>query len=244
MPAAPQRSPTGLQYIEGAVSPALWGELQVWLVSDPQIPWERAVEGRRVAQWGYRYDYQVHDVDRTPVAPIPPALRKLIARETSRFTQCIINEYTASDGIPWHTDHPSFGPEILVFSFGAPRALLLRKPGVDGVDFSLKPQHCSAYRLVGEARNEWQHCVLGGPLAEGAAGIRYSMTFRSAAAWEEGTEHLASLEPAAGQAPVSDLGAATTPLRAVEPPRGLMVGMYCRLELLSPEKHAVRPRTK
>ena len=82
------------------MKPAHWQELEAWLAEDGSIPWERAPEGRRVAQWGYRYDYSSHKVDRTPVEPIPHILTQLLHAETEpeRFTQCIINEYSADDG--------------------------------------------------------------------------------------------------------------------------------------------------
>ena len=72
----------------------------MWLAEDASIPWEVATEGRRVAQWGYRYDYASHMVDPTPIDPIPPILAQLLHAEPEpeRFTQCIINEYSAGDG--------------------------------------------------------------------------------------------------------------------------------------------------
>eukprot|EP01052_Picozoa_sp_SAG31_P047614 SAG31_NODE_9606_length_1251_cov_2.528646_1_plen_145_part_00 len=98
------RPPSGFVYDESVVREAdlLWcTELQAWLASAAP-PWEVATEGRRVAQFGYRYDYRKHCVDPTPVTPIPSLLHRLldIAAQPQRrgiFTQCIINEYIESD---------------------------------------------------------------------------------------------------------------------------------------------------
>ena len=60
--------PEGFIYAENVVAAELWAELEAWLGSDASmIPWEVATEGRRVAQWGFRYDYSSHSVDETPV---------------------------------------------------------------------------------------------------------------------------------------------------------------------------------
>eukprot|EP01046_Picozoa_sp_COSAG06_P080551 COSAG06_NODE_27821_length_585_cov_7.133745_1_plen_63_part_10 len=58
--------PVGLQYRKVASTPDQWSALEAWLAADASIPWEVATEGRRVAQWGYRYDYASHEVDLTP----------------------------------------------------------------------------------------------------------------------------------------------------------------------------------
>ncbi len=93
-------APLGFQYREAASTPAQWNALEAWLAEDASIPWEVATEGRRVAQWGYRYDYASHMVDLSPVEPIPHILTQLLHAEPKpeRFTQCIINEYGADDG--------------------------------------------------------------------------------------------------------------------------------------------------
>mmetsp|Transcript_18160 Transcript_18160/g.25594 ORF Transcript_18160/g.25594 Transcript_18160/m.25594 type:complete len:285 (-) Transcript_18160:72-926(-) len=107
------------------------------------------------------------------------------------FNQCIINEYTHHDTIiPWHKDHPDFGPTILVFTFGDDRPLHFRKLVQDqkedndnesgGKEINGKnrfctayPRHCSRYMLQGEARNDWEHSVPKG------TGRRVSFTFRT-----------------------------------------------------------------
>ena len=199
-------APAGLVYCERAASDVVWRELRAWLMDSgavssdeslDSVPWERASEGRRVAQFGYRYDYSTHSVDLRPVAPMPTILLRLLRLGLGGlsssvlplgpelFTQCIINEYVdvaaaGGDGelsnIPWHTDDAAFGEAVLVFSFGAPRVLALRPPPADtspAPEWETVAAHGSLYLLVGEARR-WQHCIRAG------AGLRYSVTFRSA----------------------------------------------------------------
>lgn len=106
--------------------------------------------------------------------------------------------YEADNEIPWHLDHVFFGPEVLVYTFGEERPLLLRKPLNDeecmddnGDSITEKmngnqsenerkyvytrafPRHCSKYVLSGPARDVWEHSVPSGK------GERVSITFRS-----------------------------------------------------------------
>lgn len=261
--------------------PDQWSALEAWLAADASIPWEVATEGRRVAQWGYRYDYASHEVDLTPVAPIPPILRQLLHAEPEpeRFTQCIINEYGADDGaqqhqqhtadsdssrqqhqhqqlppppaahpwlssavvvvvlsaprwllvtdqtdvnvplcrcaaagIPWHKDDAAFGNTVLVFSFGEPRKLKLRRLAAGLVaaqapgdaeaqpesreevvhSWAVLPAHGSAYLLQGPARVDYQHSV------EPGTGRRYSVTFRSSPQ-TDGAHTVTAAAPTAGK---------------------------------------------
>ena len=99
----------------------------------------------------------------------------------------------AAVGIPYHKDDAAFGDTVLVFSFGEPRVLRLRRLASGAVaaqapgdaeaqpehpthvvhEYELTPAHGSAYILEGAARNDYQHCVQPGQ------GRRYSVTFRT-----------------------------------------------------------------
>eukprot|EP00931_Biecheleriopsis_adriatica_P042292 TRINITY_DN24103_c0_g1_i2.p1 TRINITY_DN24103_c0_g1~~TRINITY_DN24103_c0_g1_i2.p1 ORF type:complete len:413 (-),score=52.11 TRINITY_DN24103_c0_g1_i2:26-1264(-) len=162
----------GLRQTRSAVLPTTWESFRQWLSQDADIPWEKAKEGRRVAQWGVRYDYSRQTVDLTPVAKIPARMREFFPQAGPHLTQCIINEYGPKDGIPWHADHPSFGPEILVYCFGDDRPVLFRKIGATS-EISIRVGHLGCYQFSGEARHAWEHSV-----PEGTA-YRVSVTFRS-----------------------------------------------------------------
>jgi alkylated DNA repair dioxygenase AlkB len=85
---------------------------------------------------------------------------------TAEYTQCIVNEYSPDDSIPFHTDAPMFGPNILVFCMGESRPLLLRrKLGDDGPNpktFSASIGHGWSYQMSSETRTIWEHAVPSG----------------------------------------------------------------------------------
>ena len=171
-----EQHPPGLTITPNAITPENCAALQHWLQHDEAIPWEHAVEGRRVAQFGVRYDYQTQSVDLTPVTPLPHVLRQWLPGLTAEYTQCIVNEYSPNDSIPFHTDAPLFGPNILVFCMGEARPLLLRRQLVEDVEAktcSLSIHHGSSYQMSGETRHMWEHAVPAG------TGRRTSLTFRS-----------------------------------------------------------------
>lgn len=175
------------------------------------IPWETGpqMQGRRIAQFGNcGYDYAADVAERRDPSmnDVPDYIRRtLLSGEPNfrQYTQCIINAYEAGDVIPWHVDHEYFGPEVLVYTFGEDRPLLMRKPlndddksiEDDGNPISMQktkegrrsddegdkfhvhtrafPRHCSKYLLSGPARRVWEHSVPSGK------GERVSITFRS-----------------------------------------------------------------
>ena len=168
--------PPGLTITPHAITSEHSAALQHWLQHDTAIPWEHSIEGRRVAQFGVRYDYHQQCVDLTPVLPLPKVLRQWLPNVTSEFTQCIINEYAPNDAIPFHTDAPLFGPNILVFCLGEARPLLLQRhleQDQPKIEFSASIEHRWSYQMSGEARDIWQHAVPAG------VGRRVSITFRS-----------------------------------------------------------------
>ena len=173
--------PKGFELLHGAVSQDAWLVLEEWMQTNRlrgesvPIPWEMGAQNRQVAQFGFRYDYQQDMVDTTtPTPPIPPALRSLLDIPPY-LTQCIINKYEPDILIPWHIDDLSFGPSILVYSFGEARPLMMRRANHHDVQYQAIPSHCSKYILTDEARYEWEHMVPTGK------GHRTSFTFRSAA---------------------------------------------------------------
>ena len=160
---------------------ATWESFHEWLQECEEIPWEVAIEGRRVAQWGARYAYDLQTVVRTGLdgktdaPPLPETLREFFPDVGDEFTQCIVNEYGAGDGIPWHSDDPAFGDRVLVYCFGDERPVLFRRSGDEQREVSLHVGHLDSYSFSGEARHMWKHSVPTGK------GSRVSVTFRSMA---------------------------------------------------------------
>ncbi|KAL7528015.1 hypothetical protein ACHAXR_002231 [Thalassiosira sp. AJA248-18] len=138
------------------------------------------MQGRKVAQFGNcRYDYSTDAAKRCNPpnnCDIPDYIRQTLLKgepNCQQFTQCIINMYESSNIIPWHLDHEHFGPEVLVYTFGEERPLLLRRPLDDKNMIDAHPRHCSKYLLSGQVRHVWEHSVPSGN------GKRVSITFRS-----------------------------------------------------------------
>ncbi|CAN0365796.1 unnamed protein product, partial [Ectocarpus fasciculatus] len=187
--------PKGFLLRENFVSESDESELVGWLKDDSSLSWERAVEGRRVLQFGpARYDYDQQRVVLSPEAPeIPEVLRKMLARLpdklSERLVQCIVNEYSPDDAIPFHIDDDAFGENIVVFCFGESRPLRMRRccdPAVDELqpsdqkrcyekwEYQIRSRGC--YQLSGDGRYAWEHSVPPGK------GRRISVTFRE---WPE-----------------------------------------------------------
>lgn len=135
---------------------------------------------RRVASFGYRYDYgdrRLHEA-----APIPGFLEPIreraafftgLAPET--FVHILVNEYRPGAGIGWHRDKAHFG-QVVGVSLGAACVLRFRlKQGDRWLrrTASLAPR--SVYLLTGPARHEWEHSIA--PMAA----LRYSITLRTLA---------------------------------------------------------------
>jgi alkylated DNA repair dioxygenase AlkB len=133
-------------------------------------------QNRRVAQFGFQYDYVNDRVDtKSPTPPIPQRLKELLHIEP-HFSQCIVNEYGPNVLIPWHMDDLEFGPIISVYTFGENRPLLLKKKAEGNEQqqqYVSHPDHCSKYILQGSARYCSEHMV---PVGKGA---RVSFTFRT-----------------------------------------------------------------
>ena len=178
--AEPQAGPAGLRYaddfVEAAAEQALIGRIAA-------LPLQRfqfgAFEGnRRVASFGYRYDYTLQRL--AEAEPIPDWVLPL-ARQVEAWAglaggsvrQVLCTEYEAGVGIGWHRDKPHF-KEILGLSLGSSCKFRFRKPnGSKWQRFTLDAAPRSLYMMSGESRSVWEHSI---PAVEAP---RYSITFRT-----------------------------------------------------------------
>src|SRR3954454_16970557 len=104
-------SPDGLRYTAEFISPALERELIGHVSALPLHPFQfGAFEGkRRVASFGFRYDYaehRLHDAE-----PIPEFIREILPRaesfagvRTGSIKHVLFTEYDVGAGIGWHCD--------------------------------------------------------------------------------------------------------------------------------------------
>jgi alkylated DNA repair dioxygenase AlkB len=133
---------------------------------------------RRVASFGWRYDFNGGGLQRTRSIPefLEPLRRK--AAETaglspSDLEHVLVTEYAPGAGIGWHRDRPQFG-KVVAVSLLAPCRLRFRKKRGDTwerLSHIVEPR--SAYVLDGEGRDNWEHSIP--PMEE----LRYSLTFRT-----------------------------------------------------------------
>ncbi|TQF26762.1 2OG-Fe(II) oxygenase [Bradyrhizobium sp. UNPF46] len=176
----PESGPAGLRhtdhFIEPATEQALIGRIAA-------LPLQRfqfgAFEGnRRVASFGYRYDYALQRL--TEADPIPDWLSPIAHRVEAwaglpqgSVRQVLCTEYEVGVGIGWHRDKPHFD-KVLGLSLGAPcKFRFRRRSGDKWQRHTIEAQPRSLYLMDREARSQWEHSI---PPVEAR---RYSVTFRT-----------------------------------------------------------------
>lgn len=138
-----------------------------------------AFEGkRRVASFGWRYDYSTQKLQQA--SPLPAWLIPFTHRiegfwglPEGAAQQVLFTEYDDGVGIGWHRDKPHFD-EVFGLSLAAACRFRFRRKVDDAwqrLTFNIEPR--SLYRMSGESRYLWEHSIP--PVAT----RRYSVTFRT-----------------------------------------------------------------
>jgi alkylated DNA repair dioxygenase AlkB len=175
------RLPDGMRYRADIISAEDEQVLAAFIASLPLKPFEfvGGFQGnRRVVSFGWRYDFNAHQLHKSDDIPFELiGLRQKAARfagmAADAFEQALVTEYAPGAGIGWHKDRPVFG-EVIGVSLLAPcRFRLRRRTGTTWERASLVAQPRSAYLLSGVARTQWEHSIP--PLDR----LRYSVTFRN-----------------------------------------------------------------
>jgi alkylated DNA repair dioxygenase AlkB len=171
--------PEGLRYAADFVSLAIEQELILGIQTLPLQAFQFGeFEGkRRVASFGFRYDYDLRQLKRAE--PIPAWLAEIVANvETfggpaTRIQQVLCTEYGVGVGIGWHRDKPHFD-EIFGLSLGSACKFRFRKRSGKTWDrFKIDAEPRSIYMMTGASRQIWEHSI---PAVEAP---RYSITFRT-----------------------------------------------------------------
>ena len=174
-------APEGLQYAAEFISPAAERELIGQIAALPLQPFQfGAYEGkRRVASFGFRYDYTLRRLQEAE--PIPPWLAPMITAVEAfggpsiRIQQVLCTEYDVGVGIGWHRDKPHFD-RIFGLSLGSPCKFRFRRPAGDKWHrYALDAEPRSLYGMSGESRTFWEHSI------PGVEAPRHSITFRTMA---------------------------------------------------------------
>ena len=176
----PSAAPQGLRYQTGFVSPDEERDLVAHVAA---LPLQRfqfgAFEGnRRVAWFGYRYDYTEQRLRASD--PIPGWLSDVTARvedfaelPEGSVRQILCTEYDVGVGIGWHRDKPHFDKVLGLSLATACNFRFRRRTGEKWQRYSLAAEPRSLYLMEGEARQQWEHSI---PPVEAR---RYSITFRT-----------------------------------------------------------------
>jgi alkylated DNA repair dioxygenase AlkB len=135
---------------------------------------------RRVASFGWRYDYTLKRIEEaTPMPdwllPLREKVARFIGQPAERIRQALVTEYEQGVGIGWHRDKPAF-ETVVGLSLGSDCAFRLRrKAGTTWQRFTLNAAARSMYSMDGPVRHEWEHSI------PGVEATRYSITFRTMA---------------------------------------------------------------
>ena len=171
--------PEGLRYAAEFISPDLERDLIGRISALPLQPFQfGAYEGkRRVASFGFRYDYAQRRLQQAE--PIPAWLAPVINQveafggPSTRIAQVLCTEYDTGVGIGWHRDKPHFD-RIFGLSLGSPCKFRFRKAaGGTWQRYTLAAEPRSLYMMSGESRTMWEHSI------PGVEAPRYSITFRT-----------------------------------------------------------------
>jgi alkylated DNA repair dioxygenase AlkB len=176
---SPAPQPEGLRYAADFVSLDTEQRLISGIRNLPLQPFQFGqFEGkRRVASFGFRYDYALRQLQRSE--PIPAWLNDIVAKvETfgapaTRIRQVLCTEYNFGVGIGWHRDKPHF-ERIFGLSLGSACKFRFRKSAGKSWDrFTFDAEPRSLYMMSGASRQIWEHSI---PAVESP---RYSITFRT-----------------------------------------------------------------
>jgi alkylated DNA repair dioxygenase AlkB len=177
----PSPLPQGLRYQKEFISARLEQELIARVGELPLQPFQfGAFEGkRRVASFGFRYDYSVRRMQEAE--PVPSWLQDVIAEVEAlggagtQIGQVLCTEYAEGVGIGWHRDKPHYD-RVFGLSLGSACKIRFRRKKADGWErFTLDAEPRSIYEMAGPSRQQWQHSI------PGVEAPRTSITFRTMA---------------------------------------------------------------
>jgi alkylated DNA repair dioxygenase AlkB len=172
--------PDGLRYQPDFVSLDQEQVLIDRLRDLPLTPFQfGAFEGkRRVASFGWRYDYSRQALEAAGdipewLAPLAAQIEQFAALPRGAVQQILCTEYEAGVGIGWHRDKPHFDRIFGLSLASACKFRFRRKAGTAWQRFTLDAEPRSLYEMSGESRHGWEHSI---PSVEAT---RYSVTFRT-----------------------------------------------------------------
>jgi alkylated DNA repair dioxygenase AlkB len=175
-------APRGLRYQPSFITVESEHDLIAKIRALPLAPFQfGAFEGkRRVASFGWRYDYSQHKLEQAEELPawIAPLIVKVQAfadLPADSIRQVLFTEYEKGTGIGWHRDRPHFDQVFGLSLASACKFRFRRKSGRTWQRFTLEAEPRSLYMMADESRSIWEHSI---PSVDST---RYSITFRTMA---------------------------------------------------------------
>jgi alkylated DNA repair dioxygenase AlkB len=175
-------APRGLRYQPGFITAQSEQELIAQIRALPLAPFQfGAFEGkRRVASFGWRYDYNQHKLEQAEdlpawIAPLIVQVQAYAGLPAASIRQVLFTEYEKGTGIGWHRDKPHFDQVFGLSLASACKFRFRRKTGRTWQRFTLEAEPRSLYMMAGESRSIWEHSI---PSVDST---RYSITFRTMA---------------------------------------------------------------
>jgi len=151
-------------------------------------PISSSPNSRRVAHFGFHYDYLNGDI-KAPAPDFPPMIEELRQKilqdcqeylsDKCLFNQCIVNCYLPGQGISAHADRFEYGNEIACLTAISGAEMEFIRRGHPTHKLYVEPG--SLYLMKNESRYIWKHqmkCRKADP-GHGSRGVRYSVTFRT-----------------------------------------------------------------
>jgi alkylated DNA repair dioxygenase AlkB len=175
-------APRGLRYQPSFITAQSEQELIAQIRALPLAPFQfGAFEGkRRVASFGWRYDYDQHKLEQAEdlpawIAPLIVKVQAFAGLPAASIRQVLFTEYEKGTGIGWHRDKPHFDQVFGLSLASACKFRFRRKTGRTWQRFTLEAEPRSLYMMAGESRSIWEHSI---PPVDSP---RYSITFRTMA---------------------------------------------------------------
>jgi alkylated DNA repair dioxygenase AlkB len=133
---------------------------------------------RRVVSFGWKYDFNTRDLQRTDdipavLLPVRTKAARFAGMDASSLQQVLLTEYRPGASIGWHKDKAVFGEVVGISLLSRCVFRFRRKAGTTWQRASLTLEPRSAYLLKGPSRTEWEHSI------PGVDSLRYSITFRN-----------------------------------------------------------------
>ena len=175
-------APRGLRYQPSFITAQSEHELIAQIRALPLAPFQfGAFEGkRRVASFGWRYDYNQHKLEQAEdlpawIAPLIVKVQAFAGLPAASIRQVLFTQYEQGTGIGWHRDKPHFDQVFGLSLASACKFRFRRKTGRTWQRFTLEAEPRSLYMMAGEFRSIWEHSI---PPVDSP---RYSITFRTMA---------------------------------------------------------------